>query len=94
MTLVLFYLVTDCGKKYIIENGKVDFERKNTKYKSKIPVKCNKGYALLGEKEITCQKNGRWSERTMCRLLGKYTICYSGYLKYIHFIVSLTYGQL
>lgn len=58
----------DCGTKYDLENGKVDFTKRTTKYKSTIPVTCNTGYRVSGEESITCKSSGKWSVQTRCVL--------------------------
>ena len=55
-------------------NGKVDFSKRNTKYKARVPVSCNTGYKIKGESEITCGSSGKWSVHTLCSIKSKYTI--------------------
>lgn len=59
-------VMKDCGKKYTLENGNVDFTKRTTTFKSTVPVKCNDGYKVHGDEHITCLSSGKWSVKTLC----------------------------
>ena len=61
----------DCGTEYKLENGKVDFAKRNTKYKAQVPVSCNTGYKIKGDAQITCGSSGKWSVHTLCAIKSK-----------------------
>ena len=63
-------LIVDCGDKLSVANGQVEFKGKNTFVSHKVPVKCNEGYKIQGDKEITCLPTGSWSTGTSCVIKG------------------------
>ena len=55
------YFMSDCGARYTLDNGRVDFTGRGTTYNSIVPVTCSPGYEVKGDDFITCQANGQWS---------------------------------
>ena len=64
--------IPDCGTAYHIEHGHVNFDGMKTTYLKQVPVKCDVGYHIVGEQNITCLAGGIWSNNTACRSLGKF----------------------
>ncbi|MBZ3871168.1 Sushi, von Willebrand factor type A, EGF and pentraxin domain-containing protein 1 [Sciurus carolinensis] len=57
-----------CGAPAIPENGGIDGSAFT--YGSKVVFKCNKGYTLAGEKELSCLASGSWSHSSpVCELV-------------------------
>ena len=49
----------------------VNFEGEKTFVNSTIPVTCEIGYSILGDKNIKCGMDGIWSKTSKCILIGK-----------------------
>ena len=62
--------ITDCGQVPQVQNGSVSFS--STNFPSSAEYSCAHGYVLHGNKNISCQSNGTWSESTTtCVPVGK-----------------------
>jgi len=56
----MIYFIEDCGIPSHIENGLVT--TKLTKEALMVDFSCNRGYLLAGNKSVTCQPDGNWTE--------------------------------
>ena len=65
----IFYII-DCGSKFNIEHGYVDFTGRRTDYKASVPVDCDVGYDIRGSHYTVCQSDGSWSRNTTCLVKG------------------------
>ena len=63
-------MVPDCGDTYSIANGQVEYKGRSTYVNHKVPVKCNEGYKIQGDDELTCLHSGSWSTGTSCTITG------------------------
>lgn len=63
--------ILDCGSKYSIENGHVNFAGMKTTYGEKVHVNCDVGHHLVGNGYIECKADGTWSNATACHIQGK-----------------------
>ena len=64
--------ITDCGTDYHLENGHVNFTGRPTLINHTVPVLCDDGYYIQGDRYITCLSDGTWSQYTRCRSTSKY----------------------
>ena len=60
----------DCGNVSII-NGQALLSDGNTTYGHSVPVICDTGFKLRGERFITCLEDGKWSAVPDCDIIGK-----------------------
>ena len=60
---------------FAVKNGTVE-PRGKVSVNNAVTVSCvkPKRYFLFGEKEVTCQSTGRWSEKPTCKKCGKVVI--------------------
>ena len=62
--------IPDCGRDVRIPNGQVDFINALTTYGESVPVICDRGYELKGDRNIKCLANSSWSSSTVCEIKG------------------------
>ena len=67
MSYVVFL---DCGSKYKLEHGSLDFSGQDTTYNKTLQATCEDGYEIRGDNKITCLANGTWSSGPLCRAKG------------------------
>ena len=67
--------VRQCEKKALEKNFEVPpAVKNNTEENTVVTVMCMKTnpYVLIGQREVTCQHNGSWSQGPECRKCGKF----------------------
>ena len=70
---MLYFGFIDCGKRYHLENGYVDFSEADTTLEA--TVTCNPGYKAGKTGKIYCGSDGFWTDET-CVPKGGYLICF------------------
>ncbi|XP_041859180.1 membrane cofactor protein-like [Melanotaenia boesemani] len=58
--------IKNCGTPKNVTNGHINYER--TEYNDKATIRCDHGYKLIGNSEITCKMMG-WSEPSTCQVV-------------------------
>ena len=57
---------TDCGAKYVLPNGEVQFTGSKTTFNQTVHVICSSGFIIIGDKYLRCLSDGTWSNNTFC----------------------------
>ena len=63
--------VSDCGSDHSIANAHIDFGGL-TIFGHTVPVTCNDGYKLQGDRYIKCLADGTWSKTVSCHIKSRY----------------------
>lgn len=54
-------------------NGRLSGEDEKFEYGKYAVIDCNKGYNMVGDDVIACEKDGLWSDTPRCDIVGKLT---------------------
>ena len=72
LVYLILLLHTDCGTDIRLDNGRANFTGRRTTFGESIPVVCDAGFRLNGNKIITCLANGTWNTLPVCEQIGKW----------------------
>ena len=69
--LIGLSIFSDCSTNYTIPHAHLNFTGLSVTYSSMVPISCEKGYQLHGEKNIKCLPAGVWSNTSICQVKSK-----------------------